>query len=168
MHASTSAMRLFFSVAAVVLLRSAASPTAPPTKAPAFKKKKEFQRRHSRAPPGAAVAAAGRACVGSRQDSMAAPGNGKLGAPFTPSLFERAPYKQQAVKTHSIICQMKTEPSSWTTAAASSFFTSRAPITALASTSFANPAFLLLAVVLASALRGVQSPGCEKTEISLL
>jgi hypothetical protein len=35
-----------------------------------------------------------------------------------PSLFERAPYKQQAVENHSIICQMKTEPSSWTTAAA--------------------------------------------------
>ena len=37
----------------------------------------------------------------------------------------------------------------------------------LASTGFANPAFLLLAVVLASALRGVQSPGGEETEISL-
>jgi hypothetical protein len=43
-----------------------------------------------------------------------------------------------------------------------------APIVALASTSFANPAFLLLAVVLARALRGVQSPGGEKNEISLL
>jgi hypothetical protein len=43
-----------------------------------------------------------------------------------------------------------------------------APIVALASTSFANPAFSYLAVVLASALRGVQSPGGEETEISLL
>jgi hypothetical protein len=43
-----------------------------------------------------------------------------------------------------------------------------APIVALASTSFANPAFLPLAVVLVSALRGVQSPGGEETEISLL
>jgi hypothetical protein len=39
---------------------------------------------------------------------------------------------------------------------------------ALASTSFANPAFLLLAVVLVRALRGIQSPGGERTEISLL
>jgi hypothetical protein len=39
---------------------------------------------------------------------------------------------------------------------------------ALASTSFANPACSYLAVVLVSALRGVQSPGGEKTEISLL
>jgi hypothetical protein len=43
-----------------------------------------------------------------------------------------------------------------------------APVVALASTSFANPAVSYLAVVLASALRGVQSPGGEKTEISLL
>jgi hypothetical protein len=43
-----------------------------------------------------------------------------------------------------------------------------APIVALASTSFANPAFSYLAVVLISALRGVQSPEGEKTEISLL
>jgi hypothetical protein len=43
-----------------------------------------------------------------------------------------------------------------------------APIVALASTSFANAAFSYLAVVLVSALRGVQSPGGEKTEISLL
>jgi len=43
-----------------------------------------------------------------------------------------------------------------------------APIVALASTSFANPAFSYLAVVLVSALRGVQSPEGEKTEISLL
>ena len=41
-------------------------------------------------------------------------------------------------------------------------------IVAPASTSFANPAFLLPAVVLASALRGIQSPAGEKTEISLL
>jgi hypothetical protein len=38
---------------------------------------------------------------------------------------------------------------------------------ALASTGFANPAFLLLAVVLVRALRGIQSPAGEKTEISL-
>jgi hypothetical protein len=43
-----------------------------------------------------------------------------------------------------------------------------APIVTPASTSFANPAFLLLAVVLVSALRGVQSPEGEKTGISLL
>jgi hypothetical protein len=43
-----------------------------------------------------------------------------------------------------------------------------APIVALASTSFANPAFSYLAVVRASALRGVQSPEGEGTEISLL
>jgi hypothetical protein len=43
-----------------------------------------------------------------------------------------------------------------------------APIAALASTSFANPAFLLLAVELVRALRGIQSPAGEKTEISLL
>jgi hypothetical protein len=42
------------------------------------------------------------------------------------------------------------------------------PIVALASTTFANPAFSYLAVALVSALRGVQSPGGEKTEISLL
>jgi hypothetical protein len=81
-------------------------------------------------------------------------------------------YKQQAVESQSIICQIKTEPSSWTTAAANFVFclTSArlAPIVALASTSFANPAFLLLAVVLFSALRGIQSPAGEKTEISLL
>jgi hypothetical protein len=29
--------------------------------------------------------------------------------------FLRPPYKQQAVETQSIICQIKTEPSSWTT-----------------------------------------------------
>jgi hypothetical protein len=67
---------------------------------------------------------------------------------------------------------MKTQPASWTTAAAIFFFhlasTRLAPIVALASTSFANPAFSYLAVVLVSALRGVQSPGGEKTEISLL
>jgi hypothetical protein len=38
-----------------------------------------------------------------------------------------------------------------------------APIATLASTSFANPAFSYLAVVLVSALRGVQSPEGEKT-----
>jgi hypothetical protein len=43
-----------------------------------------------------------------------------------------------------------------------------APVVALASTGFANPAFLLLAVVLARALRGIQSPAGEGTEISLL
>jgi hypothetical protein len=43
-----------------------------------------------------------------------------------------------------------------------------APIVTLASTSFANPAFSYLAVVLVSALRGFQSPEGEKTEISLL
>ncbi len=43
-----------------------------------------------------------------------------------------------------------------------------APIVALASASFANPAFSYLAVVLVSALMGVQSPKGEKTEISLL
>jgi hypothetical protein len=43
-----------------------------------------------------------------------------------------------------------------------------APIVALASASFANSAFSYLAVVLVSALRGVQSPEGEKTEISLL
>jgi hypothetical protein len=43
-----------------------------------------------------------------------------------------------------------------------------APIVALASTSFANPAFSYLAVVLVSALKGVQLPEGEKTEISLL
>jgi hypothetical protein len=43
-----------------------------------------------------------------------------------------------------------------------------APIVALASTSFEHPAFSYLAVVLVSALRGVQSPEGEKTEISLL
>jgi len=67
---------------------------------------------------------------------------------------------------------MKTEPSSWTTAAAIFFphlaSARLAPIVALASTSFANPAFSYLAVVLVSALRGVQSPEGEKTEISLL
>ena len=67
---------------------------------------------------------------------------------------------------------MKTEPSIWTTAAAIFFFhlagVRLAPIVALASTSFANPAFSYLAVVLVSALRGVQSPEGEKTEISLL
>jgi hypothetical protein len=62
---------------------------------------------------------------------------------------------------------MKTEPSSWTTAAAN-FCARLAPIVALASTSFANPAFSYLAVVLVSALGGVQSPEGEKTEISLL
>jgi hypothetical protein len=42
-----------------------------------------------------------------------------------------------------------------------------APIVELASTIFANPtAFLLLAVVLVRALRGIQSPGGEGTERS--
>jgi hypothetical protein len=67
---------------------------------------------------------------------------------------------------------MKTEPSSWTTAAAKKKFylasVRLAPIVALASTSFANPAFSYLAVVLVGALRGFQSPEGEKTEISLL
>jgi hypothetical protein len=67
---------------------------------------------------------------------------------------------------------MKTQPASWTTAAASFFFNPAgvrlAPIVALASTSFAKPASSYLAVVLVSALRGVQSPEGEKTEISLL
>jgi hypothetical protein len=42
-----------------------------------------------------------------------------------------------------------------------------APVVALASTGFANPPFLLLAVVLARAraLRGIQSPAGEGTEI---
>jgi hypothetical protein len=31
------------------------------------------------------------------------------------------PYKQQAVENQSIICQMKTQPASWTTAAANFF-----------------------------------------------
>jgi hypothetical protein len=88
------------------------------------------------------------------------------------SFFKRAPYKQQAVESQSIICQMKTEPSSLSTAAANFFFypasVKLAPVVALASTSFANPAFLLRDVVLVRALRGVQSPGGEKTEISLL
>jgi hypothetical protein len=67
---------------------------------------------------------------------------------------------------------MKTEPSSWTTAAAIFFFylasVRLAPIVTPASTIVAHPAFSYLAVVLVSALRGVQSPGGEKTEISLL
>jgi hypothetical protein len=67
---------------------------------------------------------------------------------------------------------MKTQPASWTTAAAQKknhlAGVRLAPIVALASTSFANPAFSHLAVVLISALRGVQSPEGEKTEISLL
>jgi hypothetical protein len=67
---------------------------------------------------------------------------------------------------------MKTQPASWTTAAANLFFhlasARLAPIVTLASTSFANPAFSYLAVVLVSAFRGVQSPEGEKTEISLL
>jgi hypothetical protein len=40
-----------------------------------------------------------------------------------------------------------------------------APIVTLASTTFANPAFSYLAVVLVSVLRGVQSPEGEKTEV---
>ena len=69
---------------------------------------------------------------------------------------------------------MKTQPASWTTSTANlkknlaSASARLAPIVALASTSFANPAFSYLAVVLVSALRGVQSPEGEKTEISLL
>jgi hypothetical protein len=70
---------------------------------------------------------------------------------------------------------MEIQPASWTTAAANFFLpcgrqigTYLAPIVALASTSFANPAFSYLAVVLVSALMGVQSPEGEKTEISLL
>jgi hypothetical protein len=67
---------------------------------------------------------------------------------------------------------MKTQPASWTTAAANLFFhlasARLAPIVALASTSFANPASSYLAVVLVSALRAVQSPGGEETEISLI
>jgi hypothetical protein len=35
------------------------------------------------------------------------------------SFFERAPYKQQAVENHSITCQIKKEPSSWTTGSGS-------------------------------------------------
>jgi hypothetical protein len=66
----------------------------------------------------------------------------------------------------------ETEPSSWTTAAANFFShlagVRLAPIVALASTSFANPAVSYLAVVLVSALRGVQSRVGEKTVISLL
>jgi hypothetical protein len=86
------------------------------------------------------------------------------------SFFKRTPYKQQAaVGNQSIICQMKTQPASWTTAAAIFFFfylasARLAPIVTPASTSFANPAVSYLAVVLVSALRGVQSPGGEKTE----
>ena len=68
---------------------------------------------------------------------------------------------------------MKTQPASWTTHPAAILFfrlasARLAPIVALASTSFANPAFSYLAVVLVSALRGVQSPEGEMTEISLL
>jgi hypothetical protein len=62
---------------------------------------------------------------------------------------------------------MKTQPApSWTTAAANFFYLASArlaPIVALASTGFANPD-----VVLVSALRGVQLPEGEATEISLL
>jgi hypothetical protein len=48
------------------------------------------------------------------------------------SFFKRAPYKPQAVESHSFICQIKTEPSSSTTAAAFFFFfTLRAPAAAL-------------------------------------
>jgi hypothetical protein len=88
-------------------------------------------------------------------------------------LFKRAPYKQQAVENHSTICQIKTEPASWMDDSGSQFFfylasARLAPIATLASTSFANPAFSYLAVVPVSALRGVQSPEGEKTEISLL
>jgi hypothetical protein len=36
--------------------------------------------------------------------------------------FKRAPYKQQAVENQSIICQIYTEPSSWTTAASNFLF----------------------------------------------
>ncbi len=44
------------------------------------------------------------------------------------NIFKRAPYKykQQAVENQSIICQMETQPASWTTAAANFFFTLRA------------------------------------------
>jgi hypothetical protein len=89
------------------------------------------------------------------------------------SLFERAPYKQQAVETQSIKCQIKTEPSSWTTAAATFFLPCERQISthlvALASTSFSiQPSCCSLAVVLFRALRGIQSPAGEKTKISLL
>jgi hypothetical protein len=77
----------------------------------------------------------------------------------------RPMYKQQAVKSQSITCQIKTEPPSWTTAAAKKnvhLASARsALIVALASTSFANTAPLLLAVVLVRALRGIQSPAGE-------
>jgi hypothetical protein len=38
------------------------------------------------------------------------------------SFSERAPYKQQAVENHSIICQMKTQPASWLDDSGSQFF----------------------------------------------
>ena len=89
-----------------------------------------------------------------------------------PSHVERATHEQQTSGRRSLISQIKHKPESWTTAAANFFFhlasARLAPIVALASTSFANPAFSYLAVVLVSALRGVQSPEGEKTEISLL
>jgi hypothetical protein len=94
-----------------------------------------------------------------------------------PSHFERATHEQQTSGRRSLISQIKHKPESWTTAAAFFFFlifnlaSARllAPITVPpASTSFANPAFSYLAVVLVSALRGFQSPEGEETEISLL
>ena len=73
---------------------------------------------------------------------------GRMGIRGGLLLFKRAPYKQQAVENQSIICQMKTEPSSWTTAAANFFFhlasVRLAPIVAFVSASFANPAFSYL------------------------
>jgi hypothetical protein len=59
--------------------------------------------------------------------SQVVPTRPPLGLQWVCSLFKRAAYKQQAVENQSIICQIKTQPASWTTAAATFFFTLRAP-----------------------------------------
>jgi hypothetical protein len=104
------------------------------------------------------------------------------------SIFLRAqcpmprPYKQQAVgrwkpetSLSYVKLQLNRRVGRWTTArqpTSNLFFNpasaTLAPVVALAPSSFANPAFSYLAVVFVRALRGIQSPEGEGTEISLL
>jgi hypothetical protein len=88
-----------------------------------------------------------------------------------PSSFQRATHEQQTSGCRSVISEIKHKLGSLTIAAANFFLpiasVRLAPIATLASTSFANPAFSLLAVVAVRSLGGIQLQTGEVIEISL-
>jgi hypothetical protein len=85
-------------------------------------------------------------------------------------IFKRAPHKQQAVENQSIICYMPNENSTRELEDSGShffFLPCERKISTHRDACINYFSYLAVVLVLVSALRGVQSPEGEKTEISL-